>query len=340
MPPCTSGCSVTTRWPRIAGTPGELGDIGDGDAGVGDGARRAAARHERPAEVGEAAGEVDDAGLVVHGQQGGGHARTVTNGRHAGRVIRDSRSGETPDRREVGYGRGARRERAPRGKAIRVIDWLKAIGSMLFLVAAILPWWTREYTGFELRRTGFGYWLGIIAAVAILAVGLSDGDRRDRVAADPPLACSTRRAMLAAGHRRCGRCVGVRFFLDRFGRGDPGIRDSRGLGLYLAGAGAVLVLIGCVMAFQRPRASRRTAVAHDERATTTDERRPRRVRLRRRRAGRADPAHQRVDASGSRTAAATAPPTAPQPTVQQQRKAERAERAPTRRRRPTGPPIP
>ena len=57
-------------------------------------------------------------------------------------------------------------------KRFESYDWLKAIGSMLFLVAAILPWWSREYTGFELRKTGFGDWLGIIAAIAILAVGL------------------------------------------------------------------------------------------------------------------------------------------------------------------------
>ena len=73
MPPCTFGCSVTTRWPRIAGQPGELGDVGDRQSGVGDGGGRAAARQQLPPGVGEAAGEVDDAGLVVHGEQGGGH---------------------------------------------------------------------------------------------------------------------------------------------------------------------------------------------------------------------------------------------------------------------------
>ena len=73
---------------------------------------------------------------------------------------------------QVGYGDVAQRERAPLEKRFESYDWLKAIGSMVFLVAAILPWWTREYTGFELRRTGFGDWLGIIAAIAILAVGL------------------------------------------------------------------------------------------------------------------------------------------------------------------------
>ena len=57
----------------------DLGDVGDRQSGVGDGGGRAAARQQLPSGVGEAAGEVDDAGLVVHGEQGGGHEGTVTN---------------------------------------------------------------------------------------------------------------------------------------------------------------------------------------------------------------------------------------------------------------------
>ena len=220
-------------------------------------------------------------------------------------------------------------------KRFESYDWLKAIGSMLFLVAAILPWWTREYTGFELRKTGFGDWLGIIAAIAILAVGLltviveTESLPIPRWVLNPTWMLGL--AIFGAA------CVGVRFFLDPFGRGDPGIRDSRGLGLYLAGAGAVLVLIGCVMAFQH-REEWAEAVARDE----EDDEEEDDLDAYGYDADEQDELIRRINESMERQSNGrrNRTPEEPQPTVQQQRKAERAERAPTRRRRPTGPPIP
>ena len=52
------------------GHAGEVGDVGDRDAGLGDRRRGAAARHERHVELVERARELDDPGLVVDGQQG------------------------------------------------------------------------------------------------------------------------------------------------------------------------------------------------------------------------------------------------------------------------------
>ncbi len=150
----------------------------------------------------------------------------------------------------MGYGETrAEGEGAPLEKRFESYDWLKAIGSMVFFVGALLPWWTREYTGFELRKTGFGDWLGIIAAVAILAVGLLTVIVETESLPIPHWVInpSWMLALAIVG----GACVGVRFFIDPFGSGDAGIRDTRGVGLYLSGAGAVLVLIGCVLAFQR-----------------------------------------------------------------------------------------
>ena len=69
IPPCTFGCSVTTRWPRIGREAGELGDVGDREAGVAQGLGGAAAGDEVPAEAAELAGQLDDPGLVVDGEQ-------------------------------------------------------------------------------------------------------------------------------------------------------------------------------------------------------------------------------------------------------------------------------
>jgi hypothetical protein len=224
-------------------------------------------------------------------------------------------------------------------KRFESYDWLKAIGGMLFLVAAILPWWTREYTGFELRKTGFGDWLGIIAGVAILAVALltviveTESLPIPRWVINPTWMLAL--AIIGAA------CVGVRFFLDPFGGGDPGIRDSRELGLYLAGAGAVLVLIGCVMAFQH-RADWAEAVARDDEDDDDEDDALDEYGYD---ADEQDELIRRINESMERQSNGrrNRTPEEPQPTVQQQRKAEREERAaraPTRRRRPTGPPIP
>lgn len=225
-------------------------------------------------------------------------------------------------------------------KRFESYDWLKAIGSMLFFVAAILPWWERAFLGAELRRTGFGDWLGIIAAIAILGVGLltviveTESLPIPRWVLNPTwmLALSIVGVV----------CVGLRFFLDPFGGGGSGIRDSRGLGLYLAGAGAVLVLIGCVMAFQH-RDEWAEAVARDDEDADDDDDDIDEYGYD---ADEQDELIRRINESMERQSNGRRrrpAPEEPQPTVQQQRKAERTERteqAPTRRRRPTGPPIP
>ncbi len=58
---------AVTQHDRRAGV---VGDVDHRHAGFGDGPGGAARRHQLPAEVVQALGEVDDAGLVVHGQQG------------------------------------------------------------------------------------------------------------------------------------------------------------------------------------------------------------------------------------------------------------------------------
>ena len=75
MPPCTFGCSVTTRWPRIAGNPVRSATSVTGTPVVGD--RRAVPPLEtsRPAELVQRPGQLGDTGLVVDGEQRGRHRR-------------------------------------------------------------------------------------------------------------------------------------------------------------------------------------------------------------------------------------------------------------------------
>ena len=61
------------------GEPGQLRDVGDGDTGVADGSGGTAARHQVPPQLVQGSGELDDAGLVVDGEQRSGHVPTVAN---------------------------------------------------------------------------------------------------------------------------------------------------------------------------------------------------------------------------------------------------------------------
>ena len=79
--------------------PGDLGDVGHRDAGLGDHPRRTAAGQERPAELVEATGEVGDPGLVVHGEQRGGHPRRVRTSASSARSRHATPAREYVDRR-------------------------------------------------------------------------------------------------------------------------------------------------------------------------------------------------------------------------------------------------
>lgn len=67
--------AVDVRMQRDDAVPEHLGDardirdLGDGQARLAQRTSGVAARHELPSEIVEAAPQVDDAGLVVHGQQ-------------------------------------------------------------------------------------------------------------------------------------------------------------------------------------------------------------------------------------------------------------------------------
>ena len=102
MPPCTFGCSVTTRWPRIAGHPGELGDVRDGNAVRGDLPPRATARQQPPTGRVQTLGEFGDSRLVVDRQRARWARRaTVMLGQQGTREYRSAREqaqGAHPER--------------------------------------------------------------------------------------------------------------------------------------------------------------------------------------------------------------------------------------------------
>src|SRR5262245_1528318 len=196
--------------------------------------------------------------------------------------------------------------------------------------------------GAELRKNGINDWLGIIATVIFLAIGIltviveTESLPIPQWVINPTLMLGL--AIVGTG------CVALRFFLDPLGGGE-GLRESRGIGLYLAGAGAVLVLIGCIMAFQH-REEWEAAVARDDDDDDGDDDTDDDVYAYGYDADEQDELIRRINESMERqstTRRRRPTPEEPQPTVQQQRRAEReqqAEQQTTRRRRPADPPIP
>ena len=69
MPPWTFGCSVTTRWPRIAGKPVRSATSVTGMPASAIAVAVPPLDTSSHAELVQAAGELDDAGLVVDGEQ-------------------------------------------------------------------------------------------------------------------------------------------------------------------------------------------------------------------------------------------------------------------------------
>ena len=223
-------------------------------------------------------------------------------------------------------------------KRFESYDWLKAIGTLVFFVGALLPWWERAFIGAE-RKTGINDWLGIIATVIFLAIGILTVLVKTESLPIPQWVLNPT-WMLGAAILGAA-CVAVRFFLDPLS-GGQGIRETRGVGLYLAGAGAVLVLIGCVMAFQR-REEWEAAIALDN---EDDEDDADDVYAYGYDADEQDELIRRINESMERQSSGRRKrPTTeePEPTVQQRRRAEReqqTEQDTTRRRRPADPPIP
>jgi hypothetical protein len=125
-------------------------------------------------------------------------------------------------------------------------DWFKTIGGILFFVAGLLPWWEQRFSGFHERSNALGDWLGIISFVIFVGIGILTIIIRTDSLPLPRWLLHPVGTLIAA----CvgAVCLALRFVLDPFQKAGDNV--TRQLGLYLAGAAAVLVLIGCVMTFR------------------------------------------------------------------------------------------
>ena len=154
--------------------PRDVGDVGDRHAGLGDRPRRPAARQQRQPSSCEASGELDHAGLVVHGQQRGGHPRRVTNSDEWPKDDADgTRSGVRSLARSTERDRGRWEGEAWRPTGFRVSDWLKAIGGVLFFVAGVLTWWQRSTgSGLSTPFNGFDYASRVLPYVIFVGIAI------------------------------------------------------------------------------------------------------------------------------------------------------------------------
>lgn len=132
-------------------------------------------------------------------------------------------------------------------RRFRSSDWLIVIGGLMLLLASRLAWWTVEWDGgpatstdaFDYRSTGT-LPLAILLLVTVLTVVVKTDSLPlpDWLVHPIP---STAAVLTATA------LLGVRFFWSGF-EDTGGV--SRGLGLYLAAAGAVIAVLGCGVAFR------------------------------------------------------------------------------------------
>lgn len=125
-------------------------------------------------------------------------------------------------------------------------DWLQAIGGILFFFAALLPWWEQVVMGgLHTRHNGFDDFLGVLAFIIFVGIGIltviikTDSLPLPRWLLNPT-------GVLVASIVGVA-LVAIRFVLDPF---SDDTRSTRGIGLYVAGAAAVITLIGAVIGFR------------------------------------------------------------------------------------------
>jgi hypothetical protein len=133
-------------------------------------------------------------------------------------------------------------------------NWLKAVGGIGFFVAGVLPWWELTFTdGLSETTNAFSYDMTglvpyvIFVGIAILTIIIeTDSLGLPRVLVNPVL---TLLAALAGTV-----LVGIRFFMDGYDNGlleGEGNSITRGIGLYLAAAFALVVLAGSVLGYRQ-----------------------------------------------------------------------------------------
>jgi hypothetical protein len=138
----------------------------------------------------------------------------------------------------------------------KVSDWLKVGGGLVFFIAGFLAWWTVDVSGFGSGdATGLGDYFGtvgiawlIYTAIAVLTVLIVLGIVK--LPANVPIHLIFLIASVFAL-----LLVIIRFFSDGYDTGgidveDFGVDISRGIGNWLGTLAAIVIVVGCVLAFR------------------------------------------------------------------------------------------
>jgi hypothetical protein len=152
------------------------------------------------------------------------------------------------------------------GDQFGAADWMKTVGGVLFFVAGLLTWWDLEFgRGLSVSYNAFDYNLtGVLPYVIFVGIGVLTIVERTESLRLPEALVHPLLVLFAAGIGTV--LVGYRFFDG----GESGLPFTRGAGLYLAVAAALLVLAGCVIAFREYRASPAEPEEYDEYSPSED----------------------------------------------------------------------
>jgi hypothetical protein len=123
-------------------------------------------------------------------------------------------------------------------------DWLQAIGGFLFFFAALLPWWEQKAMGLPARHNGFDLVLGVLAFIIFVGIGILTVIIKTDSLPLPQWLVDPTGVLVAAVIGSV--LVAFAFVMDPF---SSGANATRGIGLYLAAAAAVITLMGAVIGF-------------------------------------------------------------------------------------------
>jgi len=129
----------------------------------------------------------------------------------------------------------------------RSSDWFIALGGLLVLIGSLLPWWTMRFDGaLAVSQNGYDFGLtGRVPIAIMLVVAIMTVIVKTESLALPAWLVHPYAVAAAVGVAAIG--IGVRFVWSGY---ENAGRVSRGIGLYLAAAGVVVAVIGCVLALR------------------------------------------------------------------------------------------
>ena len=128
-------------------------------------------------------------------------------------------------------------------------DVLKVVGGGVFFIAGLLTWWQLDVNGLEYGSTGFDYTLtGIVPYIIFVTIAiLTVLDRTDSLR----LPAAIVEPVVQLGATAIATLLVLWRFVFSDLNDDGAASVDRGIGLYLALASAVVVLVGCIMTFRQ-----------------------------------------------------------------------------------------